>query len=166
MADPFSIVIGTVSTVDVCVRLGKRLNEVRKGVGSIVQDLDHLCERVSSIKTVAEIIKSTFEHEWDSGSDSSNTAEEVKVQSLWRYAGEYIKRCLSIVSELEQLIRDILDPSNQLQDDAQKTLSMSTKERLRLYTRRRKKDEQFKEIEDRLDVAWKSGDLLLSAINV
>ncbi|KIX02258.1 uncharacterized protein Z518_08197 [Rhinocladiella mackenziei CBS 650.93] len=182
MADPFSIVTGALGTIDACINLARYLNDVVRGFKSIEDDIQHLLHRVTTIQKVAGTIKATFEAEWDSQPRPADK-DQTTINGLWQYTGEYLSDCLSIVSELNNLICRLLgrpDGSTEIRphglEDHHKELDSPTSSltqqtslkmaRLKLFIRKKGKEREFLKIETRLDQALKSADLMLNAINL
>jgi hypothetical protein len=182
MADPFSIIAGALGTSDVCISLARYLKEVVRGYKSIEDDIQHLLQRVATIQKVAGTIKAIFEAEWDSQPKSADR-DQTRINGLWQYTGEYLSDCLSIVSELNNLLCRILEKPDESTENQPHDLGDHNKElasppssltqqtsskmsRLKLFIRKKGKEREFLKIETRLDEALKSADLMLSAINL
>ena len=182
MADPFSIVAGALGTTDACISLARYLNEVVRGFKSVEDDIQHLLHRVATIQKVAGTIKATFEAEWDSQPNPADK-DQTTINGLWQYTGEYLSDCLSIVSELNNLLcwllgrpdestedqlhdlgdhdRELASPTSSITQQASSKMA-----RLKLFIRKKGKEHEFLKIETRLDEALKSADLMLNAINL
>ena len=103
MADPFSIVAGTVGVVDVCWRLGKLLRELQKGAAKIDDEIASLTREVEGLTKVTEIIRNSYRE----SQTSSHSDDVEQVGNLWRNIGSNIADAHLIVEELEKLIKSI-----------------------------------------------------------
>ena len=61
MADPFSIVAGTVRLTDVCLRVGVELRRLILDTDSIGKGLDSFATEVSELEALCNTIRDTFE---------------------------------------------------------------------------------------------------------
>ena len=61
MADPFSIIAGTIGVVDVAVRLIRFIDKTKKGADSVDGDLQDLVTEIENLKYTSEVIHDAFE---------------------------------------------------------------------------------------------------------
>lgn len=118
--DPFSIIVGTTSLIDVCVRLVtflKDFHEAAAKVGAEISALQHEFEALiavnESIHTLfkEELQKATLKHEEIKSSpgvppDESEDADPV--QNIWREIGRNLQECVAVVKKLEEHVREIV----------------------------------------------------------
>jgi len=61
MADPFSIIAGSASLVDLAIKVVKFINETKKGTDTIDEDLRQLVADIRELSHVSELIGTAFE---------------------------------------------------------------------------------------------------------
>lgn len=105
MADPFSIIVGTVGLIDVCLRFGAYLNNVQAGAAQIEDEIASLSREIEALTSVNETIQASYkEFQSSSSADASN---------LWRNIRSNLHDCRIIVEDLEQLVTVILGKETQ-----------------------------------------------------
>jgi hypothetical protein len=157
MADPFSILVGTVGLLDVCFRVGKYLHDVKEGADKVDEEIEVLSHQIEAIKSVNESIKSVFED------DLVHATETVPkrvdgIQSLWEEIGEKVKSCHDTLVKLFALIKLIVGK------ESPKILSKL--DGLRKYLRKQSKEEEFCTLRQQLRDYHHSLQTLLTSVNM
>jgi hypothetical protein len=157
MADPFSIVVGTIGVIEVCVHLGKYLQDVKAGAEEIVEEVEALFHEVGALRSVNESIKTTFEAEITQPPDV--TERDLKnVENLWRNTGSILKDCQSTLTKLHDLIVQVEGK------DGPKLLAKL--DGLRKHLRKRSKEEDFLQIRRKLSNYHSALQVVLTALNM
>ena len=104
--DPFSIVVGSFSLVDVCFRLVRELKDFAKAVAGIDQEIGELVHHIDTVAIVVGSIKDAF------GTNVGSKPEKVEkeldpIRQLWQNAGRVLHDCQSQMEKLESLIKGI-----------------------------------------------------------
>ena len=110
MADPFSIVAGTVGLLDVCWRVGSYLNSVKIAAGKIEGDIDALQKEVTSLIDVNESIKK-LKDMTEEADPSSSINHSPGAENLWQSVDSNTEGCKVVVLRLEEKVKDIMGKS-------------------------------------------------------
>ncbi|KAI9892831.1 MAG: hypothetical protein M1814_000990 [Vezdaea aestivalis] len=97
MADPFSIIAGTASVIDICVRTVNYIREINESASKIEQNFRSLLEEFLSLEKVNIAIRKT----WIS---HSKTVESLLVPQ-WEDVGQALRSCNKSIFELGELIQ-------------------------------------------------------------
>ena len=105
--DPFSVVVGAVSLVDVSVRVIKCLHNFKESVAGTKDEIQALELEINSIRSISESIQHSFKHEvnGDSGKPATDPSE---ADTLWKNIGATIWNCQKLVCDLEDIMLHIL----------------------------------------------------------
>ncbi|KAI9713724.1 MAG: hypothetical protein M1812_006562 [Candelaria pacifica] len=157
MADPFSIVAGTVSLLDVCWRVGSYLSKVKAGAGKIEQDLATLSNEVNALITVNKSIQAL----WDANKDPPPgipRSDAERIEGLWQDINLALRGCRGVMDNLSNLVEEIIGkggPSVQGRRDG-----------IKKVLRKQSKSEEILEIRHQLSSHQGSLQLTLSALNL
>ena len=154
MADPFSIISSTISIVDVCVRLGTFIVQVKQGSDTIDDELDELIGEINSLKIVSNLIIESFERSIPGDCGASSKDEEATA-GLWRATGSALKECQRTLDELESLVKKVVGDGES-----------STIEKLRRYFRKLSKENDLLQLWQRLNRGHQLLQILLTAIDM
>ena len=154
MADPFSIVASTVSIVDVCVRLGAFLIEVKKGSDTVDSELDKLIAELNSLNAVSNLIRENFEKDIPDADDAPRK-DRTAAADLWRATGDALRESQSTLNDLDSLIKKILGENGS-----------STTDKVRRYFRKLSKADDLHQVRQRLNNGHNLLQIVLTAINM
>ena len=99
--DAFSIAVGTVGVLDVCLRLVKYIKDFENAVAGIDQELRDLCRSLDAVAIVVGSIREAF----GAKLAPSRTATDVDpIDQLWKNAGTILGDCQTKLRKLEQLV--------------------------------------------------------------
>ena len=152
MADPFSIIVGTVGLTDVCWRLVTYLRDVKGAASKLDAYITDLLYELDALILVNESIKSMFPKR------STSTADPDNVQSLWRNMGKILQDSRLAIEKMESLVIEIVGkerPKGQGKFDIYKKQS-----------RKQSKDEDFRQLRHQLSSYQNALQMLLTAINL
>ncbi|KAI8625466.1 tetratricopeptide repeat domain-containing protein [Xylariaceae sp. FL1651] len=116
MADVFSIVTGAAGLLDVCVRLGSYIQEVKNEGTTIQQDLDSLLNEIVTLQQVHEAINHAYNKRISTPrgafkSPSSHDLSPNATDTLWQALGRAIKHCHVIVERIYNILEEICQTS-------------------------------------------------------
>lgn len=106
MVDPFSIVAGTLSLIDVCWRFGVYLHDVQAGAAKIDDEIASLSREIEHLQSVNESVCATYKeiHKPSSKQEASLTY----LETHWRLMRSNLQDCQLLVEALEGLVREII----------------------------------------------------------
>ena len=158
MTDPFSIVVGTTSLIDVLWRCGSYLKHVHQSVGKIDEDIAALTHEIDALISVNKSIDDTFKAEHSRIPDSS-LADSNQVESLWRNVGILLRDCQTTVEQLEVVVQEIVGKGRS-------SKSLGTVDAIGKTFRKDKKIDEFKNLRLQLMNYRNSLQVLLTALNL
>ena len=158
MADPFSIIIGTVGLIDVCLRFGAYLNNVQAGAAQIEDEIASLSREIEALTSVNETIQASYkEFQSSSSTDASTLTQKA---NLWRNIRSNLHDCRIIVEDLEQLVIVILGKETQ-----DKGSRFSRKlDGFRKQLRKQSKEGDFNKLHSRLNTYQNTLQLMLDLV--
>lgn len=107
MGDPFSILAGTASITDLCVRLTKYFQDVNAAAGRIEQDLFALLEEFIALQAVNESIRNTWlDHHKTVGPKPPENEPLLKTQ--WQDLDYALRGCSGSMLRLSALIEKVV----------------------------------------------------------
>jgi len=153
--DPFSILTGTTSLLDVLWRCGSYLKHVHDSAGKIDEDIAALTHEIDALISVNTSIDDAFKAEHSRIPDPP-PADSKRVESLWRNVGTLLRDCQATVEQLEVVVQEIVGKgrSSKSLDAIKKTL------------RKDKKIDEFKDLRLQLMNYRNSLQVLLTALNL
>ena len=154
MADPFSIIVGTVGLADVCIRLTKFLKEAKDGFQKIDEDLEDLSREIIALRTVSDLIKHSFEVDLVG---TTNPSDNQVVVDLWKVIRTNLEGCQDIVERLNALIITVLGT------EGHKHARFNN---LRKYLKQQSKDDEFSALRRKLNAYHIALQTSLAAVNV
>lgn len=107
MADPFSIISGSVAIIDVCFCVFKYLKETKAGAERIEEEITALLREIEALITVNESIKNVFTTELKPCPGPLAT-DSAHVDSLWRNIGSNLQGCRPLVERIEIVVKEIV----------------------------------------------------------
>ena len=106
MADPFSILAGTVGLIDVCTRLAIYLKDIQKASENVDAAITTLVEDLYIIGSVTQHIKEAYEDYKDCKDEDENTSQDYARQ-LWTTVKRALQGCQNTLDKLWVLIEEI-----------------------------------------------------------
>ena len=106
MADPFSIIAGTVGVADVCFRVARYLKNAQVAAARVGDEISSLLDEIKSLETVNASVKQAYDAEFSEASGLSSPREK-NLQNLWEQTGLSLSDCQLIVDKLHDLVKEI-----------------------------------------------------------
>lgn len=118
--DPFSIIVGTTSLIDVCVRVVTFLQDFHEAAAKVEAEISALQHEFEALIAVNESIHTLFEEELEKaklkqreleavpGGSPDDSKDADPVQNIWREIGRNLQDCEVVVKKLEELVREIM----------------------------------------------------------
>lgn len=157
MADPFSIVAGSIGIIDVCLKVGAYLLNVQRASEGVEGELMGLAQEIEELISVNESIREVSRKERSLFS-SYEFADQQNLRGLWQQAGQLQKGCRHDLDILQQLLTDILGSSGP------KTTGKI--DGIRKQLRKQSKNGQLSQIRLKLSTYQASLQTLLSVLNM
>jgi hypothetical protein len=151
MADPFSIIAGTIGVVDVAVRLIRFIDKTKKGADSVDGDLQDLVTEIENLKYTSEVIHDAFEKDMKEG----NTTKDNPTAGTWLAASNALADCNVALSGMDNALVKMMGENGSSRFD-----------RLRRHFRRLAQDEEFGHLRQRLDKGHHRLQTLLLTLNM
>jgi hypothetical protein len=158
MADPFSIVVGTVGLLDVCFRFAGYLNDVQAGAAQIDDEIVGLLREIEALKSVNETIQANYK----GFPKPVNPDEPIpnEVADLWGNIRSNLQDCRIIVEDLEQLVISIVG-----QERRDKSSRFASKlDGFRKQLRKQSKEGDFNKLRSRLHTYQSTLQLMLDLV--
>ncbi len=157
MADPFSILAGTVGLLDVCFRIGNFLYDAKKGANRVDQSIEALSQQIEAIQSVTRSIKSVFDN------DLAHTPDTLPrnsngIQSLWAEVAQNVTSCQATLAELFALLKLVVGKEH--------PTVLSKLDGLRRYLRKQAKEDEFGALKHRLSDYHHALQTLLTSVNM
>ncbi|KAF2197372.1 hypothetical protein GQ43DRAFT_484192 [Delitschia confertaspora ATCC 74209] len=155
MADPFSIVAGAASLVDICIRLTNYLRDVHKAAGTIGDDTDSLIHEVHALNTISSSIHQAFSahlaaNPWNGPSE--------KEADLWKHVSQTLQDCQGVARRLEAIVKDIYGKTG--------PTVQSFRDAVVKAHRRRNKEGDLRQCRDQLTMYHSGLQILLGSISI
>jgi chromosome segregation ATPase len=109
--DPFSIVVGTCSVVDISTRVVRYLRSVKESIAGTKDELESLEHEINSIRSISESIRDSFKDEVENCAGKS-LADPTKAEALWKNIGNTLRRCERRLSDLADVIQHVTGENN------------------------------------------------------
>jgi archaellum component FlaC len=108
MADPFSIAAATAGLIDVTVRLTIAINEFRKEVKGIDDDLRTLADEVNSLANICTSIKSIYREQTSTSTPQYSEQQSVSGDAgFQRHLEKALGSCSNTLCKIEDIIKKI-----------------------------------------------------------
>jgi hypothetical protein len=150
MADPFSIIAGTIGVVDVAVRLIRFIDKTKKGADNVDGDLQNLVTEIESLKHTSEVIHNAFEEDMKDG----NTKQDSPAAGTWLAASTALKECNAALTGMDRALVRMMGENGSSKID-----------RVRRHFRRLE-DPEFEHLRQRLDKGHHRLQTLLLTLNM
>lgn len=136
MADPFSIIAGTVGVVDVAVKVVKFINKTKKGADTVDGDLQELVAEIESLRNTSAVVRDAFEKDLKDG----NTKRDGPTARTWSAVSTALIDCNAALTDMDVTLARMKG------DDGS-----STFDRLKRHRRKLAQDEEFMQLYRKLD---------------
>jgi hypothetical protein len=110
MADPFSIIAGTIGLADVCSRAVQNLYHLRQDLGTIEGDLEALSQDVEGLRDICNTVRVTFAAADDDAITPEFSQVSQATEKVWRDLDRALQNCHVVVSRLDGIIEKIRGP--------------------------------------------------------
>lgn len=154
MADPFSIIAGTVGLVDVCIKFAGFLKQAKDGFQKVDQDLDELSKEITGLRSASNLIRRCFEVNHLGKRDPG---DQQIIDNHWRATRVTLDGCQGILEKLSTLIIEVLGKGNP---------KYAKFKSLRKFLKQQSKDSEFIELRQRLHAHQVALQTSLAVINV
>lgn len=151
MADPFSIIAGTIGVVDVAVRLIRFIDKTKKGADNVDGDLQDLVTEIESLKNTSEVIHDAFEKDMVEG----NTTKDNPAAGTWLAASNALADCNVALTGMDSALVKMVGENGSSKFD-----------RVKRHFRRLAQDEEFGHLRHRLDKGHHRLQTLLLTLNM
>lgn len=168
--DPFSIVVGTTSLIDVCLRVVKYLKDFHEAAAKVEAEISALQHEFEALIAVNESIHNLFEEELEKaswkqeglkGSLGVPAEDSGPVQNLWRDIGRNLKDCEAVVEKLEEFVKEIVGKEHVTKESPKIVQKL---EGYRKSRRKESKSSDFQHLRDQLNTFQRALQMLLTAI--
>lgn len=157
MAEPFSIVAGTVGIIDVCYKIAVYLSDVQKAARGVEGELLGLSQEIEELISVNESIKEISNKEQKIFSNHK-FADEEHLKDLWQQTSTLQQGCRDTLDLFEQILKEILGKG-----EAKVTGKIDG---IRKQLKKQSKDGQLAQIRLKLSTYQASLQTLLSVVNL
>ncbi len=157
MADPLSIIVGTVGLLDVCWRVGGYLKDVEGSAGKVDKEIAALSREITSLISLNKSIQEVKEAA-DKAVLGTSIDNEPLVKQLWKEVDTNIEGCRATVEKLEELLKEIIGKNG--------PNVVNKLDGIRKQVRRQSKDGGLAQIHYRLSKYQASLQTVLAALNV
>ena len=106
MADPFSILAGTVGLIDVCTRLAIYLRDFEKASENVDEAIGTLIEDLDMVGSVTQHIKEAYEDYMDR-KDGDEKLSQNHAYQLWTTVKRVLQGCQNTLDKLWALVEGI-----------------------------------------------------------
>ena len=156
MADPLSIIAGTVGLIDFCWRFGTYLKDVQAAAVKVEEEIGALQHEIQALITVNESLKDVCAAELKALKNISAT-ELGHVENLWQNTASNLQDCRATVEKLAILVKEIIGK------DSNKTGKFQD---FRKQLRKQLRDPEYNQLRHKLTLNQGGLQLMLSALNL
>lgn len=151
MADPFSILTGTIGLVEVAVKVVKFIDETKKGVDSVDGDLRDLATEIKDLELTSNVIHNAFKKDMQDG----NITQDDPAAESWSAVSSTLMDCKIVLARMAAALVRVMGESGS-----------SRRDRFKRHFRRLAQDEEMSDLRQRLDKGHQRLQLLLSTLNM
>ena len=144
--DPFSLVVGVGSLIDLSLKLGKYLKDVHEAVASFEEDIGFLLSEVESLSSVNKSIEHFYGTETSQLSGQSGLQIPRQELEVWQNTIKTLQNCSETVKKLQSVLDTVIGKASNkvtgLRDGIKKQLRKQAKDgelnqiRIKLSTHR------------------------------
>jgi len=106
--DPFSIVVGVTSLVDVCWRVGKYLRDVQEAAKFVEGEIASLLREINAFDAVNNSIKLLYEAEIGNLPPESLDKVPAGDRELWRNTARDLQNCEATIEKLYNTLLNVI----------------------------------------------------------
>ena len=158
MADPFSILTGTVGLLDVCWRTVKYFRDVQVAAGKVEEEIATLSREIEALISVNSAIHDIFSAQLQRPQTPPSTVDPTYHENLWRNTAGLLRDCRAIIEKLECLVKDIIGKEG--------PRVAGKLDGFKKQLRRQSKDDDFAHLRQQLANSQGGLQLLLTALNM
>ncbi|KAI9677285.1 MAG: hypothetical protein M1829_002627 [Trizodia sp. TS-e1964] len=170
MADPLSIIAGTVGICDVCWRVYQYLKDVREASSGIQGEIDALQRELSSLQNVNKALRAIYPSDRTAPKYNiltrSRPDDKEEVSLLWQDVAGIQEGCKTAVEDLERLLEDTFAPLIKGIVGAGQSKVTGKIDGLKKQLRRQSKTEELGQFRLRLANYQGRLQVLLTALNI
>ena len=168
--DPFSIIVGTTSLIDVCVRAVKFLKDFHEAAAKVDAEVSALQHEFEALIAVNESIHTLFEEELEKarlkqeqlkGSTKVLLEDSDPVQNIWRDIGRNLKDCEAVVRKLEEIVEEIVGKEKVAKESPKIVQKFDG---YRKSKRKESRDGDFRQLRDQLTTFQRALQMLMTAV--
>ena len=169
--DPFSLIVGTASLLDILVRVGKGLIELKNAVGKGDEEIEALRLEIDKLTSIYKSFESTFKLKLQTRPDYS-IEDHDEARQFWHDTRKTWIACSAEIERLEELLQGILREGVTERDDKVKPHAFQQKldklkfDKLKPPIRKFLKEGKLTEIRCTLSYHQNTLHFLLTAINL
>lgn len=105
MADPFSIVAGTASLADACIRLTKFLKKANDEFQAVDQVLGELFKEIASLRSVNDLLRKSYAEGF---TVKINFDSQRILDTEWHATQDTLISCQHIIEQIEALLKRVV----------------------------------------------------------
>lgn len=105
--DPFSIVVGTASLIDISWRVGNYLRDVHEAAGEVEGEITSLAREIQSLDSVNKSIKNLHEVEIEVLPENLSEIPD-QARDLWQNTVKILQDCHATVEKLKVILEAII----------------------------------------------------------
>lgn len=103
MAEPFSVATAAISLVDVALRFGKYISELRNKAKAIDQELEDLNFKVTSCEQIGRAIGAAY--------NEMKTTSHAET-AVWEHLGQMLSHTERLISQMDGIVKAICTPAS------------------------------------------------------
>lgn len=136
--DPFSIIVGSASLIDLTIRVGRFLKEIHSAAENIGEDIISLSREIQALDMVNNSIQHLHEVEIGGLQGDRDVSDETRKK--WNNTSQILQDCQTTVRRLEAVLEKIVGVEGALvlgrRDSIKKYLRMKSKDNDLIQIRR------------------------------
>lgn len=157
MAEPLSAVAGVAGLLDLCIRVGKYLYDVKVGADRVDEEIEALSRQLEQIQAVAQSIQNIFGDDFEHATGTISKNRD-GIQDLWEQIGKTVNSCRATLMQLFELIELIVGKES--------PNLLSKLDGLRRFLRKQSREEEFGTLKQQLSDYHHSLQTLLTSVNM
>ena len=158
--DPFSIIVGSVSFLDVCIRVISAIEDVYKEADKVEEEIEALSADINALLSIRRSLNDFWNTKCKAaGVPLASETDRTRADGLWKEVAINLQSCEATVLKLEGLLNEIIGKDG-------KRKGGGKIDRIRKQLRMRSKDPDFLQLRQRLSNAQGSLQMLLTALNL
>ena len=151
MADPLSILTGTIALVESAVKLEKFIDETKKGIDNVDKELLELKKEIEDLESISNLIHNAFKNDLK----DVNTTQDDPAAKSWSAVSSTLEDCNNVLASMAAVFVKVMGKSGSLRRD-----------RVRRYFRKLSSDPEMSDLRHRLGKGHDKLHLLFNALNM